>query len=64
MTNENIVGFFKRIKEVKDEAGVAADVVKEIVELRQNYFKVYGFLFDILALARVASDDIYYNRQV
>lgn len=47
---------------MKDEKGIAKEVVDEIVELRQNYFKVYRFLYQILGLVRVASDDIYYAR--
>lgn len=37
-------------------------MVSEIVELRQRYFTMYNFLYEIMGLARVAAEDIYFSK--
>ncbi len=38
------------------------ELIDEVVELRQNYFGMYNFLREIMGLARVAAEDIYYSK--
>jgi hypothetical protein len=59
-SRQAILNFFQKQKSIGDEkSDISDDTLKEVIELRQNYFKVYDFICDILPLVRVAAEDIH-----
>lgn len=53
-----IESFFKNLRVLKTDSKLSQEVISEIVELRQNYYKMYRFLIKIMPLAQVAIQDI------
>lgn len=59
-SNFKMIEYFKKLTKLSTKDPLNQALVDEVVELRQNYFCMYNFLHEIMGLARVAAEDIYY----